>query len=674
MGEVHTEITVVHNGDQARQLMESAPVDTGAYPLEGAETEVFEFSCKSKAVFSRCAAPTGRVLKKPLLLPLIAALAFSACSKESELSLEDLASLEMRGINEIIEKTVSKPWNGEDFVPGKTGGTWTGVISQDPKSFNLLIAEQDNVTSAVTSYMIDYLVDYDSLIREWKPRAASFDISVNEAEDTLDVIYTLRDDLYWTWYESDRRIKVTSDDIIFWYNEIRGDPQFQSSGYYQQFLEMADGNEAHVDIEKIDDLRFVFHFPRIVAEPLLATNMNVMPRYGYEEAKKQNGVQGVMDIYGVNTDPKLIPSCGKYHLIEYTTGQRLVYKRNPNYWEKDAASVSLPYPEEEVLRIIPDENTEYLLFKEGEIESYVSRPEDLDELASNQQGNGRGAEYTVYNNEGSQNANFWTFNQNPKNKDKPFYDWFTKTEFRQAMSRLLNRDRIINQVFRGLAMPKLHFFPETNRYYDENIRLRYEYDPDQAVQLLSSIGMTRDASGVMRDSQGRAVEFNLAIQSDNTVYNDIASIIADELSRVGIKANIRVVDFQKLVEQLFETWDWESLLMLLSGSNTFPSQGSNVWASSGNFHMWHPQQKSPATEWEARIDYLYNEGAYTVDPVKAKVFWDEYQRIILEQCPLIYLARVRGFFALNNRWDQRNVYYDNKSGLQLTHVFLKEPM
>ncbi|MDR0451886.1 MAG: ABC transporter substrate-binding protein [Treponema sp.] len=607
-------------------------------------------------------------------LALIAALVFSACSREEELSPEELQSLESQGINEIIAKTVSKPWQGEEFVPGKTGGTWNDVINQDPKSFNLLIAEQDSATGAVTGYMLDYLVDYDPLIREWKPRAASFEIRTDEEKDTLDVIYTLRDDLYWTWYESDRRIKVTSDDIIFWYNEIRGDPRFQSSGYYQQFLEMEDGSEARVNIEKIDDLRFVFRFPRIVAEPLLSTNMDIMPRFGYEEAKNQNGVEGVLDLYGVNTDPRLIPSCGRYYLTEYTAGQRLVYKRNPNYWEKDGNGVSLPYPEEEVLRIIPDENTQKLIFQGGEIESYVSRPEDLDELVNNQDGKNRGergADYTVYNNEGSQGANFWTFNQNPKNKDKPFYDWFTKAEFRQAMSSLLHRERIINQVFRGLAMPKLHFFPETNRYYDEDIRLRYEYDPDRAVQLLSSIGITRDASGIMRDSQGRAVEFSLAIQSDSTVYNDIASIIADELGRVGIKANIRVVDFQKLVEQLFETWDWESLLLALSGSNIFPSQGSNVWASKGNLHMWYPQQESPATEWEARIDYLYNEGAYTVDPAKAKVFWDEYQRIILDQCPLIYLVRVRGFFALNNRWDHRNVYYDNKSGLKLTHVFLK---
>ena len=82
-----------------------------------------------------------------------------------------------------------------------------------------------------------------------------------------------------------------SDDIIFWYNEIRGDPACESSGYYQQFVTMEDGREAHVDIEKIDDRRFVFHYPRIVAEPLLASNMSIMPKMNYEEAKRQSGAE-----------------------------------------------------------------------------------------------------------------------------------------------------------------------------------------------------------------------------------------------------------------------------------------------------------------------------------------------------------------------------------------------
>jgi len=108
----------------------------------------------------------------------------------------------------------------------------------------------------------------------------------------------------------------------------------------------------------------------------------------------------------------------------------------------------------------------------------------------------------------------------------------------------------------------------------------------------------------------------------------------------------------------------------LSGSGIFPSQGSNVYPSSGNLHMWYPNQKSPATEWEARIDYLYNEGMFSIDKNAAQGIWDEFQAILLEELPMIYLMRPRGFWAINNRWDLTNVYFDNMNGAETTFVFL----
>jgi peptide/nickel transport system substrate-binding protein len=175
----------------------------------------------------------------------------------------------------------------------------------------------------------------------------------------------------------------------------------------------------------------------------------------------------------------------------------------------------------------------------------------------------------------------------------------------------------------------------------------------------------------MRDAKNRPVEFNLAIRSDSTINSDIASIIRDELSKIGITVHIRVVDFQKLVEQLFSTCDWDSMIMGLSGSNIFPTQGSNVWPSAGNLHLWHPNQQSPATDWEARIDYLYNEGSFTIDKEKAWNIWDEFQSILMEEVPLIYLMRSRGFWAIRNRWDFSNVYYDNMNSAETSHVFLR---
>ena len=604
-----------------------------------------------------------RLFSAFLLLCLV--FTFLSCIKVEEMSLEEIEALSAEGLQELLERTQTKPWRGEEFVPGRLGGSWNSSMIKDPKSFNHLIAERDGETAAILRNLTDNLIEYDVVRREWKARCASPQIVVDEANGTLDVIYTLRDDLYWSYYGSDRKIPVTSDDVIFWYNEIEGDQKFQSSGYNGQFLIMEDGSEARITIHKTDNRRFRFHFPRIVADPLLTTNRDFGPMHIYEPSKREGGVQGVLDLFSVASDPRLIPSMGEWFLVEYVPSQRLVFKRNPNYWNKDSAGLSIPYTEENIVQILPDQNTQYLVFKQGNLETYSARPEDLNELI-----NRDNAGYTVFNAEGSLGAGLWSFNQNPKNSDSPYYSWFTAKEFRQAMSCLLNRDRINAQAYRGLAEPKLDLFPPPNPYFNPDIVLEYQYNPQRALELLESAGFSRNNRGLL-DNQGRRVEFDLSFPADVTVTADIASIIVDELGKIGIKVNIRATDFQKLVEQLTSTYDWQTVMIGL-GSYLFPTQGSNVWPSNGNLHLWHPLQEKPFTDWEARIDYLYNEGSYTIDREKAAAIWDEYQRLILEQCPVIYLMRSRSFWAVQNRWDLSNVYYDNLNGAEITHIFLRK--
>lgn len=604
------------------------------------------------------------------------------CYKAPEMTLEEIEAYKASFSNEIITKTVTHPWKNQEYTIGKNGGIWNATINSDPKSFNLLIAERDGETTSILNPLVDYLVDYNSVTKKWEPRLASYEVVVDSKKQTLDVIYTLRDDLYWSFYNDIKpKVKLTSDDVVFWYNEIYGDEECGSSSYNSRFMIMDDGSKKEITIEKIDELKFVFHFPKLVAEPLLSTNMSFGPRFIYKAAKDGGGVTAVKNLFSVATNPKELPSLGKFFLTEYSPSQRIVYERNPYYWEKDKENKSITYPDKMICQIVSDVNTKFLLFKQGKLEDYGPTPEQLDDIVTNANNkfdktgiinNSIKEGYTVFNATGSLSASFWSFNQNPINKDKPYYKWFTQKKFRQAMSCLLNRDRIIKQTYRGLAEPKYTFFPSANPYYNEEIILQYRYSQQQAQKLLEECGFKKGDDGYLYDWENNKVEFDLTITSSNPIVSDISQIISDECKKQGITVNVRQTDFQKLVEQLTATYDWQSLIIGFSGGTIFPTQGSNVWVSDGNLHVWYPLQKEPATDWEARIDYLYHTAASIPDYQKAKPYWDEYQQIILEQCPVIYLVRPRSFYALSNRWNMSNVYFDNINGALTDRIYLQE--
>jgi len=62
-----------------------------------------------------------------------------------------------------------------------------------------------------------------------------------------------------------------------------------------------------------------------------------------------------------------------------------------------------------------------------------------------------------------------------------------------------------------------------------------------------------------------------------------------------------------------------------------------VWLSSGENHQWNPNQKTPATPWEAEIDKLMREQASAPTEKQRKAKFDRVQQIVSEQQPFIYL-------------------------------------
>lgn len=611
---------------------------------------------------TRCHLGEGK-MKKGIVNAIIAFLAmlYISCGAREEVSLDEAQALRNKNKNQITSQTIYKP-GPPKYEIGVAGGTYHTYILGDPKSFNLATIKE-TITSRVTDHLYPTLFDYDAYEKKFIPDNASFEVSYDEDAQITYVDIELRNDLYWVT-AGGSKIKVTADDVVFWYNEVEGDPAVQSSGYGSRFVENAEGELVEIRLEKTGELTARFIIPTIIANPLLTVGMSFGPYYLFKPAKDSGGAAGVLDVLSVATNPKDVPSAGKFMLTAYSPGQFVELSRNPNYWKKDEEGNTLPYIDKIIIHIIASQDAALLDFKSGDLTSYSARPEDLDSLIADKEKGG----YDVYNAGPSLGSAFISFNQNPNALSAEKLAWFSNKYFRQAMSCIIPRERFIQEVYRGLAEPAYYFFARANMFFDEDINLQYRYDLKRAKKLLKKAGFHENDEGLMEDEQGNVLEFELEMGAQDTLGIDMAQLFAEEAKKVGVTIEVKPIDFQTLVEKLTKSYKWDAVMIAL-GSNYWPSGGNNVWPSSANLHLWYPLQSEPATEWEARIDELYQKGQRTIDTVERKKIYDEYQKILLEELPFIYLVYPDGFVAYKRQ--VKNLYLDNLSGSSVEYLYFE---
>jgi peptide/nickel transport system substrate-binding protein len=71
--------------------------------------------------------------------------------------------------------------------------------------------------------------------------------------------------------------------------------------------------------------------------------------------------------------------------------------------------------------------------------------------------------------------------------------------------------------------------------------------------------------------------------------------------------------------------------------------------SNGGSHFWNIGQKSPATEWERRIDELMLQQAASTDAEARKRLFNDVQRLFAENLPMLYFAAPRVYVATSSR-------------------------
>ena len=124
-------------------------------------------------------------------------------------------------------------------------------------------------------------------------------------------------------------------------------------------------------------------------------------------------------------------------------------------------------------------------------------------------------------------------------------------------------------------------------------------------------------------------------------------MIQQDLEQIGIRLNVVTLDFPSLIERISHTFDYELCLLGLVNVDLDPNAQMSVWLTSSSNHQWNPEQKAPATPWEAEIDRLMKSQASTTDQNQRKVYFDQVQKIVWEQQPFIYLVNKNALSAVS---------------------------
>jgi peptide/nickel transport system substrate-binding protein len=348
-------------------------------------------------------------------------------------------------------------------------------------------------------------------------------------------------------------------------------------------------------------------------------------------------------ILSAHSGKKEMAVLGPFMVADYKPGATVLLKRNPNYWKTDAQGRKLPYLDSIKLDIQPNRDVEMLRFKRGEIDLINSLDSEyFDKLAAT-------SPELVHDAGPSLDSEQMWFNQVSK-APIPAYkkSWFRSAAFRRAISQAINRDDLARVVFRGHAQPALGPFSPANKFWF-NARLKPTlYSPDASLKALQAEGF-RLENGVLKDRDGNAVVFSIITNSGNKYRERMATMIQDDLQKIGIHVNVVTLDFPSLIERVSQTFDYEAILLGLTNVGLDPNEEMNVWLSSSENHQWNPQEKSPETAWEAEIDRLMQAQASSADPKKRKASFDRVQEIVVEQAPFIFLVNRNALSAVSAR-------------------------
>jgi len=242
--------------------------------------------------------------------------------------------------------------------------------------------------------------------------------------------------------------------------------------------------------------------------PHLAEGDAVMlPMKGYENAKSNP----------IGTAP--------FKFVKWVRGDRIEMERFKEYWNPQ-----LPYLDKVTVKIIPDAMAQIAALKAGDVNviGNIAAPETAKALAADKRfkvGNGTSTAEVI---------------MSTNNKAKPF----DNKRVRQAIAYAIDRQAVVELAMSGFGTPiGSHWSPGTPYFVD--LTSKYPYDPKKAKALLAEAGYPK------------GFEATIKLPDKYEYSRRAGEVVADMLSKVGVKLKIEIVEWGQWIERIFKKKEYQ---------------------------------------------------------------------------------------------------------------------
>lgn len=483
-----------------------------------------------------------------------------------------------------------------------SGGVYTEALIGSMNRFNPLLDRNNVADRDVDSLIYSGLIRFDSRGMPLPDIAEAWGTS----QDGTIYNFSIRPNAI--WHDG---AALTTDDVIFTIDLIKSGISF----YPQDVKALWD----EVEIIKLDDKTMQFRLPEPFVPFLDYLTFGLLPKHLLGAIPEDQLLNADFNLNPIGSGPYQFD----HLLVEDGQITGVVLSLFEKYYGQK------PYIPQIVFRYYPSSQEAFDAYQQGEVMGISQITSNiLDEALAEKN-------LSLYTSRRPELSLIF-FNLN--NGEVPFLQ---EIPVREALLTGLNRQRMINDLLRGQAIPADGpILPGSWAYY-EGIR-HIEYNSEAAVSILKREGYVIPAEGgETRAKDGQFLAFTL-LHPDDPLHTALAEYTQRDWAKLGVEVTLLALPYNQLIHENLATREYQAALIDLNLSYTPDPDPYPFWhqaeaVGGQNYAQWDNRAASEYLE-RARVTANINERAR---------LYRNFQVIFSQEIPAIPLYYPTYTFAID---------------------------